>query len=145
MSAAAGELTQALGRAPKPSELAHHLDLPIEDVLEGLEACAAYRPDSLDREKFPEHPGEGQETLGDHLGRNDPRFALTENLLALRPLLAELPTREHNILLMRFYDDMTQSQIADHLGISQMHVSRLLTQTLTWLRRKLDEPVAAAR
>jgi RNA polymerase sigma-B factor len=142
MSAATSELGQTLGRAPKPSELAHHLDLPIEEVLEGLEACAAYKSDSLDREQGTGRPGESQETLGDRHGKNDPGFGLTVELLALRPLLAELPAREHNILLMRFYDDMTQSQIADRLGISQMHVSRLLTQTLTRLRHQLqhDEP-----
>jgi RNA polymerase sigma-B factor len=147
MSAATSELAQTLGRAPKPSELAHHLDLPIDEVLEGLEACAAYKTDSLDREQGTGRPAEIQETLGARLGQNDPRFELTVELLALRPLLAELPAREHNILLMRFYDVMTQSQIADRLGISQMHVSRLLTQTLTRLRQQLqhDEPTAESR
>jgi RNA polymerase sigma-B factor len=98
-------VTQSLGRAPNPSELARHLGIPTEDVLDGLQACEAYRTDSLGGEPLIEHPGQGQRALGDRLAENDRAFELTVDLLALRPLLAQLPSRERNILLMRFYGE----------------------------------------
>ena len=75
--------------------------------------------------------------VADHLGVDDDRLELAEDLTSLRPLLARLPDRERRILLLRFYGDRTQTQIAEELGISQMHVSRLLAQTLARLRREL--------
>jgi RNA polymerase sigma-B factor len=125
-------LSQRLGRAPRPSELARELDVDVEEVLEALQAEDSHHTLALDA------PGPDQETpTVDHLGVDDDRLELAEDLTSLRPLLARLPDRERRILLLRFYGDRTQTQIAEELGISQMHVSRLLAQTLARLRREL--------
>lgn len=130
-----GELSQDLGRAPKPSEIARRLDLPVNDVVECLDAGQAYRCDSLDK-TLGEDPGEDQK-LGDLLGAEDPELELVEDTQALRPMLAQLPARERRILMLRFYANLTQTQIAQRVGLSQMHVSRLLSQTLDQLRQQL--------
>lgn len=125
----ASELWQELGRAPTVDELAARADLPPDTVLEAMEAVQAYSASSL------EAPiGEDGATTGDLLGDEDPRFAVSEGWLAIAPRLRDLPARERRILYLRFFEDMTQTEIADELGISQMHVSRLLTQTLAMLR-----------
>ncbi len=129
---AVAELSQELGRAPRPSELARHLDLPVEDVLEGLDAQQAYRSSSLD-----ELMAGGDTPLTDTLGELDAAMETVEYRQTLAPLLDELAPRERTILVLRFFGNMTQTQIADRVGVSQMHVSRLLTQTLADLRRKL--------
>ena len=131
-----GELAQQLGRAPRPSEIADRLDIPIDEVIECLDAAQAYRCDSLER-TLTEDDGEDN-TLAGVVGADDPALALVENTHALRPLLAELPTRERTILTLRFYANMTQTQIAERIGVSQMHVSRLLAQTLRSLRVQLQ-------
>jgi RNA polymerase sigma-B factor len=137
INSAVTELSQRLGRAPRPSEIAEHLDISATQVLEGLEASTAYRPNSLDEELRADTDGSG--TLADQLGAPDPGLELVEDHNALRPLLEALPERERSILMMRFYGNMTQTQIGAHLGISQMHVSRLLTQTLARLRERLRD------
>ncbi|MFI0470289.1 RNA polymerase sigma factor SigF [Saccharopolyspora sp. 5N102] len=133
-------LTQELGRAPTPSELARHLDLGLDEVLEGLEAGNAYRSSSLDELITDDIP------LADAVGVDDAELAEVDDRETLRPLLAQLPEREQRILLMRFFKGMTQTQIAQQIGISQMHVSRLLAGTLARLRRQAApaEPVDAA-
>jgi RNA polymerase sigma-B factor len=130
------ELSQRLGRPPRPSEIAHHLDLPIDEIMEGLRAGEVYRASSLDTALSPRH-GEDSATLADQLGTLDPQLELIEDHHALRPLLHQLPERERGILMLRFYGNMTQTEIAEHIGISQMHVSRLLSHTLARLREQL--------
>ena len=136
INAAVAELSQQLGRAPKPSELARRLELPVSEVLEGLEAAQAYRSSSLDEMLSTDESGT---TLGDLLGAADAELDRVDYQQALQPLLAELPDRERNILMLRFFLNMTQTQIADRVGVSQMHVSRLLARALTKLRGQLTE------
>ena len=135
INAAVGELTQRLGRAPRPSEIAELLGKPVSAVLEGLEAAEAYRSTSLDELLSSER---GSATVGELLGEADAELTRVDVQQSLRPLLAELAERERTIVLLRFFGNMTQSQIAEQVGISQMHVSRLLTQTLDRLRSRLD-------
>lgn len=134
VSSAISSLSQELGRAPVPSELAAHIGISKDDVYKGLEAGNAYRSASLDElltdtDEIP---------LGDAIGERDSELAEVENREAIRPLLDELDERERKILLMRFFRSMTQTQIAEQIGISQMHVSRLLARTLSWLRNRLE-------
>ena len=132
-----GELSQQLDHAPRPSDIAARLEVPVADVLDALEAGHSYRADSLDQLLGTESPT----TVGDLFGQPDPRMDRFVNYHSLAPALATLPARQRDILIMRFYDDMTQTQIAAKLGLSQMHISRLLSQTLTQLRRQLlDQP-----
>ena len=134
ITSATNELSQHLGRAPTPSELATHLGIGKEDVYEGLEASNAYRSSSLDELLV------GTDTsvpLGDALGDEDPELAGVENRETLQPLLQQLPERERTIILLRFFGNLTQTQIADRVGLSQMHVSRLLSKTLEDLRKGL--------
>lgn len=129
------ELSQQLGRAPKPSEIADRLGVPLAEVLEGLEAAEAYRSSSLDELLSSE---QGSSTVGELVGQADAELARVDAQQSLRPMLASLPERERTIVLLRFFGNMTQTQIAEQVGISQMHVSRLLAQTLDRLRSRLD-------
>ncbi|NMH99603.1 SigB/SigF/SigG family RNA polymerase sigma factor [Pseudonocardia acidicola] len=129
------ELSQRLGRAPRPSEIAEQLGVPVADVLEGLEAAEAYRSSSLDEMLSSE---EGSATVGELVGAADAELDRVDYRQALRPVLAELAERERTIVMLRFFGNMTQTQIAEKVGISQMHVSRLLAQTLDRLRNRLD-------
>ncbi|HEY2206867.1 MAG TPA: SigB/SigF/SigG family RNA polymerase sigma factor [Pseudonocardia sp.] len=135
LTTATAELSQRLGRAPRPSELAHHLGLPLEDVLDGLHAGQAYTSYSLDRPLDPSSAS--GRTVADVRGADDANLDLVEYWQALRPLIDALPPRERTILVLRFYGDHTQTQIARQIGVSQMHVSRLLTRTLSTLRTQL--------
>jgi RNA polymerase sigma-B factor len=139
VNAAAAALGQELGRAPRPSELAAELDLPVEEVYEGLQVGYAYRAESLDKSRPV-----GDNGLEDHVRLIDQRLAAVENQDALRFALARLSPREVEILTMRFFEDMTQSQIGERLGLSQMHISRLLSASLTTLREALRDNEAAA-
>ncbi len=132
INAAVGPLSQELGRAPRPSEIAARLDVPVEDVLDGLYAQQAYRNDSLDRAA-----GESAVPLSERLGTLDRDLEIVEFREALSPLIAQLPERERTILTLRFFGNRTQSQIAEVIGVSQMHVSRLLDRTLRQLRESL--------
>lgn len=141
ITAATAELSQKLGRAPNASELATYLDLPRQEVLEGLLAANAYRSSSLDERE----QGEGESPrFANKLGEDDPGLEHVEDREALQPLLAALPERERQILVLRFFGSMTQSQIAEKIGVSQMHVSRLLSQTLRKLRGQLGGPTGTA-
>ncbi|MBA3743806.1 RNA polymerase sigma factor SigF [Sporichthya sp.] len=134
LSTATAELSQQLGRAPTVHELAERLGRSEEEILEGLESANAYSTLSLD---VPDQ-GEGDSpAVVDSLGSEDEALAGVEYRESLKPLLERLPPREKRILLLRFFGGMTQSQIATELGISQMHVSRLLARTLTKLRADL--------
>lgn len=129
-------LTQELGHAPTAAELAEHLDVETSEVEDALLATRAYSALSLDR---PGGNGTDLPTVADGLGADEPAFALVDDRVSLRPLIEQLPERERRILRLRFFEDLTQSQIAHRLGVSQMHVSRLLTATLTTLREGLHE------
>lgn len=136
--AAVPRLSQRYQRAPTAAELAGHLGVAPEEVLEGLEAGNAYRPASLDA-AVAAGPvsGSGVETLGAY----DAALSVVENREALRPLLARLPPRDLHMLMLRFFAERTQTQIADEMGMSQVQVSRQLSRILTSLRRGLrDEP-----
>jgi RNA polymerase sigma-B factor len=134
INSAIGPLSQELGRAPRPSEIAMRIGIPPAEVVEGLDAQQAYRSTSLD-----ELVAGADTTLTDTLGSADAELEKVEYREALAPLLEELPERERTILLLRFFGNLTQTQIADRVGISQMHVSRLLSQTLAQMRRRITE------
>jgi RNA polymerase sigma-B factor len=134
LTKAIGELAQREGRAPTVSELAAHLQMTEEEVLEGLESANAYSTVSLDA---PDSGDEDAPAVADSLGMIDEALEGVEYRESLKPLLERLPPREKKILLLRFFGNLTQSQIAAELGISQMHVSRLLARTLAQLREGL--------
>jgi RNA polymerase sigma-B factor len=142
LTKAIGELAQREGRAPTVSELAAHLQMSEEEVLEGLESANAYSTVSLDA---PDSGDEDAPAVSDSLGIVDDALEGVEYRESLKPLLEQLPPREKKILLLRFFGNMTQSQIASELGISQMHVSRLLARTLTQLRAGLTTDELAFR
>jgi RNA polymerase sigma-B factor len=129
------ELSQQLGRPPRPSEIADRLGLPTSTVVEGLQAGESYRSLSLD-EMFG--TGEDTATVSEFLGALDTELALIDDREALRPLLAELTARDRTILALRFFRHLTQTQIADQVGLSQMHVSRVLTKTLAFLQQRMN-------
>jgi RNA polymerase sigma-B factor len=126
------DLTQRFGRAPRPSEIAAELGRTLDEVVEALDALAGHRPDSIH-----EPESETGFTAGDRLGSVDAALEHVEQSGDLRRLIADLPERERTILLLRFYGEHTQTQIAEKVGISQMHVSRLLSRTLAHLRAEL--------
>jgi len=137
ISATTAELTQSLGRSPTASELADAIGCSVEDVVDGLESGNAYSTLSLDAGDSSE---DGALTMLDTLGVEDDGLENVELRESLKPLLAALPAREKNILMLRFFKNMTQSQIAAEVGISQMHVSRLLTRTIAHLRESMEAP-----
>src|SRR5687767_12728932 len=131
-----GTLSQDLGRSPTIQELATEAQVSEEEVLEALEAGQAYRFASLDAPSPGEDDGD---TLGAHMGEEDPELVDAEHRAALSPLIGRLPPREQRILHYRFFEGLTQSEIAARLGISQMHVSRLLARSLAQLRAAAEE------
>ena len=133
LSGTSSELHQKLGRAPTIAELAERLDATSDEIVEALESGNAYSPMSIEAQTDPETGW----SLGDTLGTTDSAFDRIEYRESLRPLLADLGERERAILVMRFFENKTQSQIAEQVGLSQMHVSRLLARTLAELRAKL--------
>jgi RNA polymerase sigma-B factor len=130
------ELTQSLGRSPTAPELAAAMDCSVEEIVEGLESGNAYATLSLDAGDDSE---DGAATMLDAIGVDDANIAHIDLRESIKPLLEQLDHREKRILLLRFFRNMTQSQIADEIGVSQMHVSRLLTRTLAQLREGLGE------
>ena len=114
-----------------------HLGISEDEVIEGLEGAQAYSTHSLDAQ-LGDGDGEGS-SLADRLGGVDLDLEAVEYRESLKPLLAALPSRERRILALRFFHGMTQSQIAEEVGISQMHVSRLLARSLTTLREGLRD------
>lgn len=127
-------LSQELGRSPRPSELAERLAVPVDVVIEALDAAANHHAEPLDAAD----PETGAAAL-DRIGSEDPALEDVEFREVLRPLLDTLPARERTILMLRFVEEKSQTQIAAEVGISQMHVSRLLARTLTRMRGKLAE------
>ncbi|WP_237421945.1 SigB/SigF/SigG family RNA polymerase sigma factor [Gordonia sp. SID5947] len=132
ISKASDELVQTLGRSPRPSEIAEHLDLPVDEVIDGLMARSAYHARSIDAE-----PDDEGRSIRETLGSDDERISQIDEFVTLRPALERLPDREREILSLRFFHAMSQSEIAAKVGISQMHVSRLLSRTLSSLRDEL--------
>lgn len=131
---AAAVLAQRHGRAPRPSEIAAELDVDVDTVLEALAARDVAYTASLDE---PGPDDDDRPRYGAALAHVDGEFELVEQREAVAPLLAELPERERRILLLRFFGGLTQTEIAAQVGISQMHVSRLLGRTLAGLRQRL--------
>jgi RNA polymerase sigma-B factor len=122
------------GRSPTVHELARHLDMSAEDVLDGLLAAGAYQAISLDAPFKLDDVESTGETLGDTLGVDDDRYELVVDGVTLAHAMRELPDREREILRLRFVDDLTQTEIAARVGVSQMQVSRLLRRSLAQLR-----------
>jgi RNA polymerase sigma-B factor len=137
---ATAELSQKSGRAPTVAELAVHLDISADEVIEGLEGAQAYSTTSLDAHAGGDD-GDDTPSLADRLGGEDLDLEAVEYRESLKPLLAALPSRERRILALRFFHGMTQSEIAAEVGISQMHVSRLLAKSLATLRESMTEDV----
>ncbi|MEU7075347.1 RNA polymerase sigma factor SigF [Streptomyces narbonensis] len=135
LTKASDELAQKLDRSPTVPELAAVLGVSEEDVVDGLAVGNAYTASSLDSPSPEDDGGEG--SLADRLGYEDTALEGVEYRESLKPLLAKLPPRERQIIMLRFFANMTQSQIGEEVGISQMHVSRLLTRTLAQLREGL--------
>jgi RNA polymerase sigma-B factor len=134
LTTATSELSQQLGRAPTVAELALRLAISEEEVLEGLESANAYATVPLDKGSDDEGSSAG---YLDTLGEDDEALEGVEYRESLKPLLAQLAPRERHILMLRFFHEKTQSEIAAEVGISQMHVSRLLAKTLAQLRTGL--------
>ena len=133
------ELTQRLSRTPRDADLARYLDVSDDDLLEAQCADLAFRMPSLDAPLSDEHD---EASLADVLGEEDPQLELTLDMAAVWAHLAELPAREQRLLFLRFYGNMTQVEIAGELGVSQMHVSRLLADALGYLRECILRPEA---
>lgn len=126
------ELSGELGRSPRPSDIAEKLGISVDEVYEGMEVASAYTASPLHGES-----DQGEESglsLADRLGTEEPDIRNVEDRAVLYPALGQLPQRERAIVLMRFFGNMTQTQIASKIDISQMHVSRLLAQSLKRLR-----------
>lgn len=137
---ATGPLTTRLGRAPRPSELAAEIGVDVGEIVDALVAQQDQRATSLDADQDREG-GTGR-SIAETVGSPDAILDRIVDSSVVRPFIEALPERERTILTLRFFEEMTQSQIAERLGISQMHVSRLLARTLGRLRR---EATAAER
>ena len=125
---AVADLHAVLGRGPTINELAEHLGVSEEDVIEAMEAGAAYRPGSLAQ---PDVGGEARDDRA--LSEAEPGYGDVEARMTVRSLMAQLPERERNIVYLRYFEGLTQSEIADRIGVSQVHVSRLLREALARL------------
>lgn len=128
------EMYQDLGRAPTVREIAERTGLSEEDVLEAMETAQAYTTASLDAPSDEE----GGASV-DRLGKEEEAYELLEAWTSVAPAIKSLPKRERTILYLRFFRGLTQTQIASELGVSQMHVSRLLSRTLANLREQVTE------
>ena len=135
IGSAGAELTQRLGRSPTPRELAEQIGCSVEDILEGIESSNAYSTLSLDAS---DDSDDGAASMLDAIGIEDEGLEHVEIRESIKPLLDRLDAREKRILLLRFFRNMTQSQIAEEIGVSQMHVSRLLSRTLDQLRASME-------
>jgi RNA polymerase sigma-B factor len=133
---ARSDLAQRLSRMPTDAELAEHLGVTAADLLDAQRADLAFQASSL---SAPLAEGTDAGTLEDHLGGDDPQLETALEMEAVWGHLGELPDREQRLLMMRFYGNMTQTEIGNQLGISQMHVSRLLAHALGYLRDRMLE------
>ena len=137
VTAAEAELCQQLGRSPRPSEIASHLGVELDPVVDSLAANGCFAPTSLD---FPDDKGDGG--IGRRLGAEDPGFACAEARAALQPLIRTLDTRERLILEMRFVRGCTQAEIGKEVGVTQMQVPRLIAGLLARLREQIGQSAA---
>ncbi len=126
------ELSRELGRAPTPGEMAQRLGVTAEQVLEAREAAGAYRAVSLDRPRTEDE--DGSDAYAELVGGDDPGFGLAEDSATVQRLMRVLTDREREVLRLRFVEDLTQSEIGERVGVSQMHVSRLIRQSISRLR-----------
>jgi RNA polymerase sigma-B factor len=134
------DLLQELGREPRVSEIAQALDLDEDTVIEALSADGCYTPASLDRPVGGEGDAEpGGRTLGSVLGGDDPDFASCEARVVLQPLLARLEERDRTVLRLRFVEGLTQREVGEEIGVTQMQVSRILTRIFNTLRQEVGE------
>jgi RNA polymerase sigma-B factor len=136
IGAATAELNQSLGRSPTPREVAESIGCSVEEIIEGIESSNAYSTLSLDA---TDDSDDGGGSMLDAIGVLDENLEHVEIRESLKPLLDALEPREKRILLLRFFRNKTQTQIAEEIGVSQMHVSRLLTRTLEQLRLAMEE------
>ncbi|MFJ1967737.1 RNA polymerase sigma factor SigF [Streptomyces sp. NPDC087903] len=136
LAKATEELSSRLGRTPTTRELSELMNLPEEEVRDAKVASNGYRSASLDA--AVSNSEDGESVLADFIGAEDAGLELVEDLHCLAPLLAELDPRDREIIHLRFVEELTQAQIGERLGISQMHVSRLLNRVLTRLRQGLQ-------
>ncbi len=132
VNAAVDALSRGLGRSPTAKEIAEHLELPVEEVLEALEAGAAYSTTSIDSPRSASD--EEQSTIAETLGETDGRLDLVEDSATVYRGLRALPERERSIIYLRFAEGLTQAEIAERIGISQMHVSRLIRRAIQRVR-----------
>ncbi|MET9730512.1 RNA polymerase sigma factor SigF [Streptomyces sp. NPDC006458] len=135
LARATEELGSRLGRIPTDQELSELMSLPEDEVREARLAANGYNSSSLDA--TINNSQDGESALQDFIGAEDQSFELVENVHALAPLIAELDDRDRQIIHLRFVEELTQAQIGEHLGVSQMHVSRLLSRCLARLREGL--------
>jgi RNA polymerase sigma-B factor len=137
----ADDLESELRRAPTPDEIARRLDVRTEQVLDAREAAGAYRAVSLDR---PRDDAEAGDDLADFIGDDDPGYDLADEAATVEHLMSVLSDREREILRLRFAEDLTQSEIGARLGLSQMHVSRLIRQAIVELREAAERDPSMA-
>lgn len=135
ISHATAELTQDLGRSPRPSEIAEHLGIAVDDITEALAADGCFNPVSLDQSG----PHDDGAALSETLGERDGNFDRADAVAILRPACRHLEPRDQRILFLRFFRGRTQTEIAAELGLSQMQVSRLLSRILGSLREQLGD------
>ena len=134
----ADDMSRGLGRAPTPAEIAERTGSSLEQVLEAREASAAYRAVSLDRPRTDDE--DDGDSYADAVGAEDPGFRLAEDSATVERLMRALSDREREVLRLRFEEDLTQSEIGQRVGVSQMHVSRLIRQSIARLRDEADAP-----
>jgi RNA polymerase sigma-B factor len=134
----ADEMSRELGRAPTPAEISERTGSTLEQVLEAREASAAYRAVSLDRPRTDEE--EEGDSYADAVGAEDPGYRLAEDAATVERLMRALSDREREVLRLRFEEDLTQSEIGQRVGVSQMHVSRLIRQSVARLREEAERP-----
>jgi RNA polymerase sigma-B factor len=134
----AEEMAREIGRAPTPGEIAERTGSTLEQVLEAREASAAYRAVSLDRPRTEDE--EDSESYADAVGMEDPGYRIAEDAATVERLMRVLSDREREVLRLRFEEDLTQSEIGERVGVSQMHVSRLIRQSVARLREAAEEP-----
>jgi RNA polymerase sigma-B factor len=139
IASAQEELESRLGRSPRPSEIAAHLDEDTSDIVEALAADGCFTPTSLDA-----RVADGSSSLGDLLGQEDRALAQAEAKVMLEPLMRGLTARDRRIVRLRYYQEQTQQEIADSVGLTQAQVSRVLTRILNDLRVGLVERSSAA-
>ncbi|WP_405996251.1 SigB/SigF/SigG family RNA polymerase sigma factor [Streptomyces sp. NBC_00986] len=143
LAKATEELRSRLGRTPTTRELSELMCLTEEEVIEARKASNGYTSSSLDAALSSDAGAEGETVLADVIGEDDPGLELVDDLSSLAPLIAQLDERERKIIHMRYVEERTQAEIGEELGISQMHVSRLISRMLRRLRAGLLDPAVA--